>query len=99
MNEVITNMINNGVVFTFQSMQAFIDICDQWSGITPEQVKILKEGSNEFWDTWLHVVEHASSTDENGRVFKIWTGSDGEIISYCPAEMTEQEKQFLFNFF
>ena len=61
----------------------FINMCgDEWSGISSLDREILMRGPTcaTYWETWDDVLDHATRTDKDGNVWRLW--HDGDVFEY-----------------
>jgi hypothetical protein len=92
MNAINLFLDSNRGVYIPQHFAEMIDVAD-WLGITPEHITTLRAGPYHegYWDTWNHVLDHAS-TDLGGCIYRLHHDGDLFLISYelmSPEDITE----------
>lgn len=75
--------------------QAFAEMCGDLWQISAERLKVLADPDHEwYWETWTEVLDNATLTDKNGKVWHLH--QDGDLWAYCPDLMTEEDKKNFF---
>lgn len=64
--------------------------------VNPDDVTVCDAGPDDFdyWETWAHILDNATFTDENGYTWQLY--QDGDLWAVCDNLMTDEEK---YNFF
>lgn len=50
----------------------------------------------DYWEAWQKVENDAVYTHDNGDVFTLWQGENGDLFMLCDARLTDEEKQDIY---
>lgn len=67
-----------------------------WEGISEKDRETLLAGPDAewYWDTWADVVDHATYTDTDGNVWRLY--QDGDLFAICDELMTDDDYKNFF---
>lgn len=63
----------------------------KWKGIRSDDAKICENPENQwYWDAWTSILDNATYTHEDGRIFRLH--QNGDLWAICYEQMSEEEK-------
>ena len=74
----------------------FVRNFDGLDNIKRDDIDTVKLGPSEdwYWDAWTNILDSASFEDKSGNVWRLY--QDGDLFSYCPELMTDEEYEDFF---